>query len=325
KVKPPVSLDNQEIKKKQLQINVGLLLGNNRRLAVPATPSSSSSSATASSSSAAAAATANTASDKSASPPIDEVGVDLDSLFARMLGFTEDLVELPLCIASDEVGNCKAGKLAGLASKGGIDGSALSDESSDDEKKPRREKRSVGGSSGASTRKQVTGSGGKASSLRKKKSKPVASVTSAGTLETLVSSSVSGILEDITPETAEEAAEALSSALTGDGAGGSNGATAKYAAGLRSRKKTAPASGSVRRRRARLHHKSSSSSLGGSPAPVSTAASPPTTFDPATMYLATDGHLDKAVTSAATAAVVGADLPQTTAGGLAASLKALDI
>ncbi|KAJ2351575.1 hypothetical protein GGH92_001749, partial [Coemansia sp. RSA 2673] len=326
KVKPPVSLDNQEIKKKQLQINVGLLLGNNRRLAVPATPSSSSSSATASSSSsAAAAATANTASDKSASPPIDEVGVDLDSLFARMLGFTEDLVELPLCIASDEVGNCKAGKLAGLASKGGIDGSALSDESSDDEKKPRREKRSVGGSSGATTRKQVTGSGGKASSLRKKKSKPVASVTSAGTLEALVSSSVSGILEDITPETAEEAAEALSSALTGDGAGGSNGATAKYAAGLRSRKKTAPASGSVRRRRARLHHKSSSSSLGGSPAPVSTAASPPTTFDPAAMYLATDGHLDKAVTSAATAAVVGADLPQATAGGLAASLKALDI
>ncbi|KAJ2864261.1 hypothetical protein GGH94_003039 [Coemansia aciculifera] len=331
KVKPPVSLDNQEIKKKQLQINVGLLLGNNRRLAVPATSSSSSSSATASSSSSAAAtataiAAASAVSGKSASPPIDEVGVDLDSLFARMLGFTEDLVELPLRVASDETASCKTGKFSGLASKGGIDGSALSDENSDEEKKPRREKRSASGSSGPTTRKQGvgTGSGGKAGSLRKKKSKPVASVTSTGALEALVSSSVSGILEDITPETAEEAAEALCSALASDGVGGSNGsgAAAKCAPGLRSRKKTVPASGSVRRRRARLHHKSSSSSLGGSPAPISTAASPSTAFNPAPAYLAADGHLDKTATSAV---VVGTDLPQATAGGLAVSLKALDI
>ncbi|KAJ2812543.1 hypothetical protein FBU31_007577, partial [Coemansia sp. 'formosensis'] len=185
-------------------------------------------------------------SGKSASPPIDEVGVDIDSLFARMLGFTEDLVEVPMCAASDAATGCKTSKLAGLASKGGIDESVLSDDSSDDGKKPRMEKRSASGSSGATTRKLGTGSGGKAGSLRKKKSKPVPPVASAGVLSALVSSSVSGLLEDITPETAEDAAEALCSALASDNAGGSSGigVTAKYAPGLKSRKKTAPASGS---------------------------------------------------------------------------------
>ncbi|KAJ2508331.1 hypothetical protein IWW47_000672, partial [Coemansia sp. RSA 2052] len=220
KVKPPVFLDNQEIKKKQLQINVGLLLGSNRRLAVPAASSSSSSS----SSAAAAAASASSAEGgKGTSLPIDEVGVDLDSLFARMLGFTEDLVELPPCVASDEAVGKNTGKLAGLTSKDGIDKSAHGDESSDDDRKARREKRCATGSSGAATRKQggAGSSGGKTGSLRKKKSKPAPSASGIGALSALDSpSSISGLFEGIAPETAADAAEALCSALESDGAGG---------------------------------------------------------------------------------------------------------
>ncbi|KAJ1818826.1 hypothetical protein LPJ60_004112 [Coemansia sp. RSA 2675] len=317
KVKPPVSLDNLEIKKKQLQINVGLLLGKNRPLAVPATPSSSSSAPASSSSSAAAIAAASAASGKSPLPPIDEVGVDLDSLFARMLGFTADLAELPLCASSDEAASLKAGKLAGISSKG-----ALGGEGSEDDKKLHKEKRSVSGGSGAASRKQGTGSGGKAGSLRKKKSKPVAAVASTGALSALVSSSVSGLLDDITPEAADDAAEALCAVLSSDGAGGSNGSTAKFTPGLRTRKKAVPASGSVRRRRARLHHKPSNSSLGGSAAPVSAS----TALDPDSAYQATDNHIEKTATSGTTAvAIAGAESPQTSVGGLTLSLKAFDI
>ncbi|KAJ2650672.1 hypothetical protein IWW40_002180 [Coemansia sp. RSA 1250] len=69
RVRPPSLLENAELKKQQLKINVNLLLGAKQPVptSVPA----------------------------SAAPQqlnVDEVGVDLDSLYARMLGFTEDLV-----------------------------------------------------------------------------------------------------------------------------------------------------------------------------------------------------------------------------------------
>ncbi|KAJ1857018.1 hypothetical protein LPJ76_002058 [Coemansia sp. RSA 638] len=75
RVRAPQMLENTEIKKKQLQINVDLLLG---------------------SSSAAAVGVTARAAERGPTETLDEVGVDVDSLFARMLGFTEDLTERPV-------------------------------------------------------------------------------------------------------------------------------------------------------------------------------------------------------------------------------------
>ncbi|KAJ2747675.1 hypothetical protein GGI20_000324 [Coemansia sp. BCRC 34301] len=332
KVKPPLSFDNQEIKKRQLQINVGLLLGNNRRLAVPVASSSSSSSsssvAASSSSSSAATATAvgaaanaaSTAGGKSVSLPIDEVGVDFDSLFARMLGFTEDLVELPLDIAGCGAVSKNTGKLAGLASKGSVDERAPSYEGPDGDKRAYREKRNVSGSNGGGGGARKLGicsgsSSGKAGSLRRKKSKPAPLVLGAGALPALVPpSSISGLFEDIAPETAADAAEALCSALETDSSGGSNGSTsAKHSLGQRLRKKTAPASGSVRRRRARLHHKSSTTSLSSPTASITAPELPLPALELASAPLTSDSRQEKAVTSD----TAGSSPPPTTTGGLA--------
>ncbi|KAJ2909645.1 hypothetical protein GGI21_001673, partial [Coemansia aciculifera] len=326
RVKPPVFLDNQEIKKKQLQINVGLLLGNSRRLPATATSSSSSASSSSSSSSAASAASppsssaattaSNAASGNATSLPIDEVGVDIDSLFARMLGFTEDLVNIPLCTGGDGADSKDTGKLAGFRSKGAGGESSLGDDSSDDDKKARKEKRNAGGSSAATTAKKQ--GAGKAGSLRRKKSKPIPSVAGTSPLSALVSSSISGLFDDLEPEAAvdaADAAEALCSALESDGADGSNnsGAAIKHAVGQRPRKKAVAASGSVRRRRARLHHKSSGSSLNGSAVSTTTPASP-----------SPSAALDPALASA-NATGIDDSLPPTTTGELAASFMALDI
>ncbi|KAJ2455693.1 hypothetical protein EV183_000540 [Coemansia sp. RSA 2336] len=71
RVRPPSVLDNAELKKQQLKINVNLLLG--AKQPVPAS-------------------TVPAAAAPQQQLNVDEVGVDLDSLYARMLGFTEDLV-----------------------------------------------------------------------------------------------------------------------------------------------------------------------------------------------------------------------------------------
>ncbi|KAJ2127177.1 hypothetical protein IW136_006468, partial [Coemansia sp. RSA 678] len=74
RVRPPQVLENTEIKKKQLQINVDLLLGSSSAsVGVPVR-----------------------AAVRGQTETLDEVGVDVDSLFARMLGFTEDLTERPV-------------------------------------------------------------------------------------------------------------------------------------------------------------------------------------------------------------------------------------
>ncbi|KAJ2841779.1 hypothetical protein GGI22_007776, partial [Coemansia erecta] len=104
KVKAPVLFENVELKKRQLQINVGLLLGNGTRR----NPNSLS-------------APSGSGSYNSRKVPesgeigqeggcanyrIDEFGVDANSLYARMLGFTEDLVDLP---AGSSIRNTVAG------------------------------------------------------------------------------------------------------------------------------------------------------------------------------------------------------------------------
>ncbi|KAJ2470582.1 hypothetical protein EV174_006090, partial [Coemansia sp. RSA 2320] len=204
RVKPPASLDNQEIKKKQLQINVDLLLGNNRRVAKPSVASTmpslvsfatdgsaipSSSSSLPAAAAALAISAVGTEAGKSTCRPVDEVGVDFDSLFARMLGFTEDLVELPMCVAHDQAGNVATndiGKYAGSVDTAGFGKNSLGGGSSDEGKGSLRERRGCG-SNTTTIRKQCassSGSGGghnnsKSGSLRRKKPKAVTSTTTS--------------------------------------------------------------------------------------------------------------------------------------------------
>ncbi|KAJ2842489.1 hypothetical protein IWW36_005888 [Coemansia brasiliensis] len=77
RVRPPSLLDNAELKKQQLKINVNLLLGAKQPLPASAVPNT---------------AAASTAQQQPQQHSVDEVGVDVDSLYARMLGFTEDLI-----------------------------------------------------------------------------------------------------------------------------------------------------------------------------------------------------------------------------------------
>ncbi|KAJ2718793.1 hypothetical protein GGI07_005583, partial [Coemansia sp. Benny D115] len=105
RVKPPVSLDNKDIKKKQMEINVGLLLGNGGSKKSESSGAATGNSSSASSSGVGGASKSSAASAKpkssgsthssaaSSASNINEEGVDIDSLYARMLGFTEDLVD----------------------------------------------------------------------------------------------------------------------------------------------------------------------------------------------------------------------------------------
>ncbi|KAJ2159174.1 hypothetical protein GGF46_003221 [Coemansia sp. RSA 552] len=235
KVKPPQLLDNSEIKERQLQINVDLLLGNGKRAA--AGPSSMS-----------AGARGAVGRDKSggrsqAVHAIDEVGVNIDSLYARMLGFTEDLVE-PL--AGDSGAHASTNKAIDPTSAlQDASADAATDEESAGNDAPRS-------SRSAKTRKSVVSDNSKANNSRRKKSKP------AGALG---ADSVSELFDEVAaPETAAGAAEAICSALAGERSASTG---ARPVSGARLRKKPATASGSVRRRRARLHHRTSNSSLGG--------------------------------------------------------------
>ncbi|KAJ2708780.1 hypothetical protein H4R19_004580 [Coemansia spiralis] len=241
KVRPPQLLDNADLKKKQMQINVGLLLGS--RCAAALSPSSSKAS-----SSAAPAPTPGPTTAKNAAHeahPIDEIGINLDSLYARMLGFTEDLVRpVPPPPAAGNRSASKGDSVAVAEAYLAAGADAATDEE-DSEHDARTRKCSAGGYS-------------KAGSARRKKSRPAA--TMPGT----------GLFEDMAPESAADAAEAICSALVGDGCAAP--ATSRHAPCVRGRKKAVAATGSVRRRRARLQRRSSASSLTG--APNSNQASP---------------------------------------------------
>ncbi|KAJ2770490.1 hypothetical protein IWQ56_002146, partial [Coemansia nantahalensis] len=240
KVRPPQLLDNADLKKKQLQINVGLLLGGRCPAALlPSSPKASSSAGSAPASSTAAKSADN------ALQPIDEVGVNLDSLYARMLGFTEDLagpLPPPPPPAVGGHGATKGDKAAATAAGAylGAGADAASDEESEDRGHDNDHH-------GARARKCGGGGHSKAGSTQRKKSRP-ADGRGCG-----------GLFEDLAPESATEAAEALCSALAGDGGAGS--AASRHAPSGRARKKAVAASGSVRRRRARLQRRSSASSL----------------------------------------------------------------
>ncbi|KAJ1838613.1 hypothetical protein LPJ57_011076, partial [Coemansia sp. RSA 486] len=129
KIKAPVAFDNNEIKKKQLQINVGLLLGNGNKRSDVASSSASSSTASSNSSSSSSQKDALKAAGSTMLGDvildgihgINEEGVDIDSLYARMLGFTEDLVDELSCnqvCAREKV--IDGGKsVAGTTSNGG--------------------------------------------------------------------------------------------------------------------------------------------------------------------------------------------------------------
>ncbi|KAJ1944644.1 hypothetical protein GGF37_002096, partial [Kickxella alabastrina] len=177
KVKPPVALDNKEIKKKQLEINVGLLLGNPSKR-VDTSPSSSSSQAS-SSSTAASASTSKSPSDGRAKTSvraavqINEGGVDIDSLFARMLGFTEDLVvELPLGKGG------KDGTPASRKSEGGMTGSAGEDDSGKSTKGRRNSKKTTASKTAGGT-----------NIARRKKSRSSLTSGPAGLFEQIASAS----------------------------------------------------------------------------------------------------------------------------------------
>ncbi|KAJ1727208.1 hypothetical protein LPJ61_004698 [Coemansia biformis] len=258
KVQPPLVLDNTDLKKKRLQINVELLLGD--RCAAALSPSSSRAppaSASASSSLAAALAHGAPAKGKAgaelpAPQPVDEVGININSLFARMLGFTEDLVGLPhVPAAAGDSGAAKSDKAAAVAEPLPGDGAdVVTDEEGG--------ARGHDGDRDTKTRKSGASGYSKTGSSRWKKSKPA------------LGTPASGLFEDVGPETASEAAEAICSALVSEGGGGS-----RHAPSSRTRKKPATASGTVRRRRARLQRRLSASSLtdaaSGQPSPDAAA------------------------------------------------------
>ncbi|KAI9506060.1 hypothetical protein BX070DRAFT_249966 [Coemansia spiralis] len=253
KVKPPVLFDNAEIKKKQLQINVGLLLGNNGRRS----SNSSSSVSGSSSSSQEGRQTAFGDEEIIASSNIDEFGVDINSLFARMLGFTEDLIEQPIYSNSSKAIN-QLYDGSDSINYAAINEGDKAPESND----AKMEKRAAACVKKSNT--SSSGSHGKQSSLRRKKSKPSPGLPLAS------SPSVTELFEDMSHVDAADAAEAICSALANESnANNTSIATvsAKYAqqggttTTTRGRKKPSSVSGSVRRRRARLHNKASNSSL----------------------------------------------------------------
>ncbi|KAJ2382202.1 hypothetical protein GGI23_007417, partial [Coemansia sp. RSA 2559] len=186
---------------------------------------------------------------------IDEFGVDANSLYARMLGFTEDLVDLP-------AGSSIRNTVAGANKRGQNLGQSMSSEGGKNIGTDTKggDKRTMSGAK----KVHVPGNGsyGRPPSLRRKKSKPNAGLSLAS------SPSVSAIFEDMSPESAADAAEAICSALTSDNlsanAGIATTAIAKHSQGAiaaRGRKKPASILGSVRRRRARLNNKGSNTSL----------------------------------------------------------------
>ncbi|KAJ2612091.1 hypothetical protein H4S08_002860 [Coemansia sp. RSA 1365] len=255
KVKPPLLFDNTEIKRKQLQINVGLLLGNKST----AGPSSTSSPKIP----AAKAYTRDAVGKgKAGETPrlIDEVGVDANSLFARMLGFTEDLSE-PLSQASGGGSSTNLeSKAAAASAQPGGEADAVTDDEDIDASKRRRDSKPAT----AKTRKSGTGDYGKSNTSRRKKSRPAPG-----------SASVSGLFDELTLDTVADASEVISTALANEGSSDSPAAAAagsRHSQSARQRKKLATASGSVRRRRARLHHRTSNSSIGSTAATQQPAA-----------------------------------------------------
>ncbi|KAJ2521514.1 hypothetical protein H4217_001354 [Coemansia sp. RSA 1939] len=257
KIRPPVLFDNVEIKKKQLQINVGLLLGNSTKR----NPNSSSRPSGSDSANDNKRLEGSGLDDgSSVDCHIDEFGVDMNSLFARMLGFTEDLVEL-----SVDGGSSSRLSVGGVYRRGEDLGQT----------KPAQDGKNVG--SGAKDDKRTAsgarkthvagnGSHSRPSSLRRKKSKPNAGLALAS------AQSATEFFEEMSPADAVDAAEAICSALANENASGTNTGTtaatmAKHSQAIsRGRKKPASVSGSVRRRRAaRLHNKTSNPSLGSQP------------------------------------------------------------
>ncbi|KAJ1719410.1 hypothetical protein LPJ53_005827 [Coemansia erecta] len=290
KVKAPAVFDNAEIKKKQLQINVGLLLGNGNKRG---STSSSSSSASASSSSPPSSGTPKSSSSTSSGSnsgalahEVDEEGVDIDSLYARMLGFTEDLVNELSCSGSLRLGD--TGKISGNdtastnTERGGSSGEGGGRKSTKAQPRGSRKQSGTATTGGGGT----TGSG---VGVRRRKSKLAISS------DKNMVQSVAGLIEEIVSSAPNITAEAVCALLEEDNSGGrmsgnnsqSTSSPAKNPQGYsgRSRKKLASSSGSVRRRRSRLH-KSSSSNLNGSSEPSATPMPPPS---PATSNASSDG------------------------------------
>ncbi|PIA16544.1 hypothetical protein COEREDRAFT_81207 [Coemansia reversa NRRL 1564] len=293
KVKPPLLFDNTEIKRKQLQINVGLLLGNkstagsssSSSLKIPATKAHTRDAV---------------GKGKAGETPrlIDEVGVDANSLFARMLGFTEDLSE-PSSQASggDRSTNLETEAAATTASaQPGGETDAVTDDEDIDASKRRRDSKSAT----AKTRKSGTGDYGKSNTSRQKKSRPAPG-----------SASVSGLFDELTLDTVADASEVISTALANEGNSDNPAATAggRHSQSVRQRKKLATASGSVRRRRARLHHRTSSSSIGSTAAAQQPAA-------------AAAAAIVASTTSTQRSKVLPADTP---VAGLGSTMQSLDL
>ncbi|KAJ2566875.1 hypothetical protein IW140_004738 [Coemansia sp. RSA 1813] len=244
RVKAPVLFDNVELKKKQMQISVGLLFGNStKRNSNSPAPSSGPSDFNDRKKSEGSSFDNGGLVDHHC---IDEFGVDINSLFARMLGFTNDLVELP----------ARSNSVSGAGQKGYIlDQATMGEEYKNVGIDSKGDKCNMSGS-----KKTHVSGNSKPSSLRRKKSKPNSGLPLAST------PSVSKLFEDMSPEAAADAAEAICSALANEnanaGAATATAAIVKHSQGaVRGRKKPTPVSGSVRRRRARLHNKVSNPNL----------------------------------------------------------------
>ncbi|KAJ2806166.1 hypothetical protein H4R20_001793 [Coemansia guatemalensis] len=299
KVKPPLLFDNMEIKRKQLQINVGLLLGNK-------SIAGSSSSSSLKIPTAKTCARDSTGKGKAGETPrlIDEVGVDVNSLFARMLGFTEDLSEPSPQAASggssSSSANIESKANAASAQPGGEADAVTDDEDIDASKRGRNSKPAT-----TKTRKSGTGDYGKSNTSRRKKSRPA-----PGT------ASVSGLFDELAPDTVADASEVISTALANEG-GSENSAAAAAGSGgrhgqsARQRKKPATASGSVRRRRARLHHRTSNSSMSSTASSQQPAAA-----------AAAAAAIAASTTSTQQSKVSLADTP---VAGLASTMQSLDL
>ncbi|KAJ2380835.1 hypothetical protein GGI05_006171, partial [Coemansia sp. RSA 2603] len=278
KVKAPAVFDNVEIKKKQLQINVGLLLGNGNKRGSTSSSSSASYTTSPTMSGSLKSSSSSGGNSETFAYEVDEEGVDIDSLYARMLGFTEDLVnELSWnrSLKLDDTGKISRGNTPSTATEHSGSGSASVGRKS--AKSQLRNSRKQGGSTtgGSST----TGSG---IGMRRRKSKLAISNDKS------MVQSVAGLIEEIVSSAPNITAEAVCALLEEDGnangriSGNNNQSASSPAKNLqghsgRSRKKLASSSGSVRRRRNRLH-KSSSSSLNGSAEqlPTSVSSSPVT-------------------------------------------------
>ncbi|KAJ2557029.1 hypothetical protein EV175_001602, partial [Coemansia sp. RSA 1933] len=276
KVKAPVLFDNVELKRRQLQINVGLLLGNSTKQNSNASSPSFRSSGHAERKKLESSNGVDNAD--CVDYRIDEFGVDLDSLYARMLGFTEDLVEPPAAGTGSRNSASRASEmdenLSLFAISEGGKMACVTDAKGGD-------KRTVSGSK----KTHVSSNTARPSSVRRKKSKP----STGHSLAAVSSPSVSKLFEDMSPEAAADAAEAICSALAGENGNSNVGSAAaaitKHSQGtavVRGRKKSMPASGSVRRRRARLHNKTSNPSLNSQTATY-LASQHPSSVDPSTL------------------------------------------